>query len=179
MTLSGEGWRVSFGAFMMTFMLCTMLLSLYVSYTRSHISPLSVRSQMICHMIALSTIPMLFTPMIDVIGEHNIPCNAYFWIMSTCFGTTVGAAMLGFWRVVRMYGYEELKKLYKFGKIKLSHEQLLILKNYVRWHSDKYLLLAQIIHMCILCMIYLPIFITDKYYNSGNYGCHIQAPPCM
>lgn len=76
-----------------------------------------------------------------------------------------------------MYGYESLKLKYKCGKVRLTHEQSTHLKQYRRWHSESYLLICQLIILCILVCIYIPIFITDAYYNSNNYACHIQQPP--
>ena len=178
-TPAGEGWRRDFGIAVITIFMITMFASLYIVYTRCHIPPLNTRSKIVNYMMSLSTIPMIITPIIDIRGEAFIPCSLYFWALALCSGPLVGALIAQFWRILRMYGYELLKKQYKYGKVKLSTEQSTHLKNYQKWHSDRCLLLFQLCNMTFITLAFLPIFYYDPFYNSNHYACHIQQPPCM
>lgn len=179
MSAAGVGWRRTLGIIIFIWQLSTMVCTLYIVYTRSHVPPLAVRSKVLLNLISGSTILAMFTSVIEISGEACIPCALYYWVYALASSCIVGPTLLQIWRLMRMHGYEVLKKQYKYGKVKLTVEQSCELKRYQKWHSDKLMLLIHSVHMLVLVLIFMPIFFTDPYYYSNNYGCRVQMPPCM
>lgn len=163
-----------FGIFTLAIQTLTMLTSLYILYTRSRLPPLNTRSIVLYSMISLGTTLASFTSIIDIYGGDIIPCRLYYWIYATYYMWLAGPLLLTAWRLYRMHGFEQLKREYKYGKVKLNINQINRLKQYQRWHSEKMLLLVQITQSTMFSIIFLGIYIQDKYYNTSNYGCQLQ-----
>lgn len=164
-------WRHDLGFVLLIISYIVMFISIYIIYKRSHIPPLNSRSKILNYVLSISIGFSSITPIIEFMGENICQCNAYYFIYSTYLTWVVGPRLLNSWRLLRMYGFDELKKQYKYGKVRLTQEQTDQLRNYQKYHSEKFLFSIQILQTTLFTIIFVGIFLTDNYYNRNQFGC--------
>lgn len=177
MTLAGEGWRAALGGFFLAFTLACVVFSLlvlcYVHYSNRKQAVFPERSMT---MLILSSCCGIFNTMwyciLEMNGLDSIPCWVWFWCSGLASPFLCGSFLVNGLRLVLMWRYEHLKVNTRSST--LTPIQMIQLQRAKSICSDGNLFIGWLIHMVLVITVQLPLFYTDPYWSTGDYGCRVR-----
>ncbi len=103
-----------------------------------------------------------------------MPCSVSFWCAALISPLLAGSFLINGYRLVLMWRYEKMKESLKFGKLTLDSTQIQALQLARKSFTERYLLVGWAVHMTFIAVLTVPLYFTDDYWSTGNYGCRVR-----